>query len=194
MYGDGWAIVGDVAGFIDPLYGPGLDFCSFTAQGAKCLIARALDGDTVDGCVAEYNAAFVSSYRAWFEGIYRDRYYYLGDAELMSVAFLLDVALYHLGTVRQVYSDPLEQFARMPFAGNGGRIVGAFMGFYNRRLAKLARRKLGAGVYGVRNAHYRLLVGGFLPDGTSARLLFRGLILWGRAEWRNLWLFSSCEQ
>lgn len=77
----------------------------------------------------------------------------------------------------------------MPFAGNAGRVVGAFMGLYNRRLANLARRKLRAGVYGVRNAHYRLLVGGFLPNGTSARLLFCGFILWGRAEWRNLWLF-----
>jgi len=67
------------------------------------------------------------------------------------------------------------------------------MGLYNRRLVNLARRKLRAGVYGARNAHFRLLVGGFLPDGTSTRLLFCELILWGRAEWRNLFLFSSSE-
>ena len=29
--GDGWALVGDAAGFIDPLYSPGLDFCSYTS-------------------------------------------------------------------------------------------------------------------------------------------------------------------
>ena len=44
------------------------------------------------------------------------------------MAFLLDVALYHLGPVRQVYSDLVEQFAWMPFAGKAGRVVGAFMG------------------------------------------------------------------
>ena len=194
VHGDGWAIVGDAAGFIDPLYSPGLDFCSFTAQGAKCLILKALGGEAVEGCIADYNAAFAFSYRAWFEGIYRDKYYYVGDAELMSVAFLLDVALYHLGPVRQVYADPAAQFARLPFEGNAGRAVGFFMGFYNRRLANLARRKLRAGVYGARNAHFRLLVGGFLPDGTSGRLLFRGLILWGIAEWRNLFLIFPCER
>ena len=47
----------------------------------KCMITRLLDGESVDGCIAEYNAAFAFSHRAWFEGIYRDKYYYLGDAE-----------------------------------------------------------------------------------------------------------------
>src|SRR5205814_4291391 len=27
----GWAAVGDATGFIDPLYSPGLDFCSYTS-------------------------------------------------------------------------------------------------------------------------------------------------------------------
>ena len=81
VHGDGRAIVGDAAGFIDPPYSPSLDFCSLTAQGMKCLIIRLLDGESVDGCIAEYNAAFAFSYRAWFEEIYRDKYYYLGDAE-----------------------------------------------------------------------------------------------------------------
>lgn len=188
VMGDGWAMAGDAAGFIDPLYSPGLDFCAFTAHGAQSMIARALDGEDTAACVEQYNARFSFCYRAWFDAIYRDKYFYLGDAELMAAAFLLDIALYHLGPVRQVYSDPATQFDFFPFDGKPGRVVAAFMAFYNRRLVALARRKLAAGTYGARNAQWRLLVGGFLPDGTSGRLLLRGLGRWALAEWRNLFL------
>src|SRR5438874_4942958 len=40
--GDGWAAVGDAAGFIDPLYSPGLDFCSYTSYYVADLLARSL--------------------------------------------------------------------------------------------------------------------------------------------------------
>jgi flavin-dependent dehydrogenase len=175
LMGDGWAIVGDAGNFIDPLYSPGLDFCAFTTHGAHSLIARALGGAEVSADIASFNGRFAFCYRAWFESIYRDKYYYLGDAELMAAAFLLDIASYHLGPVRQVYSDPATMFDSFPFDGVPGRVVARFMGFYNRRLAVLAQRKLAAGVYGARNAGWRLLPGGFLPDASSVRLLLRGL-------------------
>ena len=194
VMGDGWAMAGDAAGFIDPLYSPGLDFCAFTAHGAQSMIARALDGEDTAACVEKYNARFSFCYRAWFDAIYRDKYFYMGDAELMAAAFLLDIALYHLGPVRQVYADPVTQFDFLPFDGKPGRVVAACMRFYNRRLAALARRKIAAGTYGARNAQWRLLVGGFLPDGTSARLLVRGLAWWARAEWRNLFLPAAAPQ
>src|SRR5678816_4613307 len=44
---DGWAVVGDAAGFIDPLYSPGLDFCSYTSYYVADLIARSLAGEDV---------------------------------------------------------------------------------------------------------------------------------------------------
>ena len=69
-----------------------------------------------------------------------------------------------------------------------GKIVAAVMRFYNARLAHLARRKIAAGVFGERNLHWRVLVGGFLPDASVLRLLARGLARWLRAEWRNLFL------
>ena len=112
----------------------------------------------------------------------------MGDAELMAAAFLLDIAAYHLGPVRQVFSDPATQFDFLPFDGRPGRIVAAVMRFYNARLAHLAQRRIAAGVYGERNADWRLLIGGFLPDGTSGKLLVAGAWRWLRAEWRNLFL------
>lgn len=184
----GWALVGDAAGFIDPLYSPGLDFCAYTAHTAHSLIGRSLEGVDVAAEVADYNRRFSHCYHAWFDAIYRDKYYYLGDAELMAAAFLLDGSSYHLGPVRQVYADPDAEFSRLPFDGVPGRVVRAVLSFFNRRLARLAQQKVAAGVYGDRNADWRLLVGGFLPDGTSGKLFLRGVLRWLRAEWRGLWM------
>jgi flavin-dependent dehydrogenase len=186
--GDGWVSVGDAASFIDPLYSSGLDFCGFTSSGAVALLDRALAGEDVSADAANFNDRFQHCYHAWFESIYQDKYYYLGDAELWAAAFLMDIASYHLGPVRQVFSDPLKQFEHFPFDGTPGRVVRRIMRFYNHRLAVLAQRKQAAGVYGARNAGWRLLVGGFLPDGTSGRLLLRGMRRWLVAEWRNLFL------
>jgi flavin-dependent dehydrogenase len=188
IVGDGWVSVGDAASFIDPLYSSGLDFCGFTSSGAVALIDRSLAGEDVSADAANFNERFQHCYHAWFESIYKDKYYYLGDAELWAAAFLMDIASYHLGPVRQVFSDPSRQFEYFPFDGTPGRVVRRIMRFYNHRLATLAQRKRAAGVYGARNEGWRLLVGGFLPDGTSGRLLLTGLRRWLVAEWRNLFL------
>lgn len=186
--GNGWVSVGDAASFIDPLYSSGLDFCGFTTSGAVALIDRSLGGEDVSEGVRNFDERFQYCYHAWFESVYKDKYYYLGDAELWAAAFLMDIASYHLGPVRQVFSDPSQQFEYFPFDGIPGRVVRQIMSYYNQRLAYLAQRKQAAGVYGARNVDWRLLVGGFLPDGTSVRLLLRGMRRWLVAEWRNLFL------
>jgi hypothetical protein len=184
--GDGWVIAGDAAGFIDPLYSPGLDFCSFTSHGAASLVGRALEGENVGEQIASWNERFAFCFRAWFESIYQDKYYYLGDAELMAAAFLHDIASYHLGPVRQVYSDPSRQFDAFPFDGIPGRIVHRVMRFFNRRLTAVAKRKLAAGTYGDRNADWRFLVPGFLPDASAGKMLTKGVVRLIIAEIRSL--------
>jgi hypothetical protein len=178
---DGWACVGDAAGFLDPLYSPGLDFCSFTAQSVAMAVADACEGKAVD--VRGYNRRFAFCFQSWFECIYRDKYVYLGDAELMAAALLMDVATYHLGPVKQVYSDPATMFGAFPFDGIGGRIAAKTIRFYNRRLAALARKRIAAGVYGARNAGWRLLFPGFTPEPKqSGRLLCSGIWRWVKME------------
>ncbi|MDB6146768.1 MAG: electron transfer flavoprotein, partial [Spartobacteria bacterium] len=95
----GWACVGDAAGFIDPLYSPGLDFCSYTTYYVGDLIARNLAGENVSERIRDYNEQYPTMYRSWFEALYRDKYYYMGDADLMSAGLLLDVASYYIGLV-----------------------------------------------------------------------------------------------
>jgi len=175
-------MVGDAAGFIDPFYSPGLDFCAFTSHAAHTLISRSLAGE--ETAIEEYNERFRFCYESWFEGIYRDKYYYMGDAELMAAAFLLDIANYHLGPVRQVYQDPATQFSFFPFDGVPGKIAARALRFYNGRLVAIARKKIEAGCYGDRNANWRLLVPGFVPEPGMLKLVWRGVGRWLRAELR----------
>src|SRR5207248_8622032 len=68
--GDGWAVVGDAAGFIDPLYSPGLDFCSYTSCFVADFLARSLAGENVAERLRHYNQQYPITYRSWFESLY----------------------------------------------------------------------------------------------------------------------------
>jgi flavin-dependent dehydrogenase len=185
--GDGWAMVGDAAGFIDPLYSPGLDFCSYTSYYVADLVARSLQGDNVAEQLSHYNHQYPITYRYWFESLFRNKYYYMGDAELMSTALLLDVSCYYIGLVQAVYRDPEREFLNLPFMGVGGRVVRAIMSFYNRRFTAMANRRSTTG-YVKRNAGWRELYDGFLPDTRLGRHISRGLSRWLKCELINLML------
>jgi len=184
--GDGWAIVGDAAGFIDPLYSPGLDSCSYTSYYVADFVARSLAGEDVADRLRHYNEQYPVTYRSWFESLYKDKYYYMGDAELMSTALLLDVSSYYTGLVRAVYRDPEREFLHLPFSGNGGKCVRKIMNFYGRRLTTMANRRWATGYYGKRNAGWRELYDGFVPDTRLRKQISRGLRRWCKCELINL--------
>ena len=183
---DGWACVGDAAGFIDPLYSPGLDFCSYTSSFVADLIARSLTGEDVAEQLEHYNKQYPIMYRSWFESLYRDKYYYMGDAELMSAALLLDVASYYFGLVIPAYKNPEKAFAELPFSGRPGRVAARIISFYNRRLVALGKRRRATGYFARRNGGWRELYDGFVPDRRVASLLRKGLGKWLKAELTNL--------
>ena len=188
---DGWAMVGDAAGFIDPLYSPGLDFCSYTSYYVADLLARSLDGNDIAERLDYYNEQYPLTYRRWFESLYKDKYYYMGDAELMSAALLLDVSAYYVGLVRSVYQDPECEFLNLPFTGRGGRIAAKAMKFYGRRLVAMADRRWAVGYYGKRNGGWHDLYDGFVPDIRIRKQFAKGLRRWFKCELINLWLMLS---
>src|SRR5205823_4504932 len=189
----GWLTVGDATGFIDPLYSPGLDFCSYTSYYVADVLARSLAGEDVSDALTYYNEQYPITYRLWFETLYKDKYFYMGDAELMAAALLLDVGMYFIGLVIPVYKDPEREFLHLPFEGTAGRVVGAMMKFYNRRLVTLAKRRLAKGCYGRRNAGWRELYDGFVADRRVAKLIRKGLGHWFRAELTNLRLIFAAD-
>lgn len=184
--GDGWACVGDAAGFIDPLYSPGLDFCSYTSSYVTDFVARSIGGEDIGASVSSYNEQYPIMYRSWFETLFKDKYYYIADAELMSAAFLLDVASYYFGLVIPAYRNPEKAFLELPFQGRTGRIAASVIRFYNRRLVTLAKRRLATGHFARNNSGWRELYDGFVPDFRVTKLLRKGLFRWWKAELTNL--------
>jgi hypothetical protein len=147
-----------------------------------------LKGEDVTERLHHYNEQYPVTYRFWFESLYKDKYYYMGDAELMSAALLLDVSSYYTGLVRAVYRDPECAFLNLPFTGNGGRFARKVMRFYGGRLVTLANRRWATGYYGKSNAGWRELYDGFVPDRRIRKQFARGLRRWCKCELVNLTL------
>ena len=153
--GDGFALVGDAAGFIDPFYSPGMDWIAYTTCATAALIDGSLRGKPKAPRIARHNAQFTQSYTRWFHAVYQDKYYYMGDHELMTLAFRLDLGLYYLGVVSQPFTRGAAALETPAFAGPYTGPAAKVIAFYNRRLAAIARARLQRGTWGKSNdRHY----------------------------------------
>lgn len=184
--GPGWQMVGDAAGFLDPLYSAGLDYCAWTVTAATNRISSELAGAKTD--LSDINARFRRSYDGWFRALYKDKYHYLGDAQLVEAAFLMDLGWFFFGPVRELCICPKGGFERFPFDGPVDGAVSKFMAFCNHRLKAIAIKRRDCGVYGARNLDHRMMVSGFEPTPKVLRMVWRGIKLWLRAEWQTLFL------
>ncbi|MFD2256193.1 NAD(P)/FAD-dependent oxidoreductase [Luteolibacter algae] len=185
--GEGWTTVGDACGFMDPLYSQGLDYCSHTVYSSYTLLRNYYSGKCVKEGIAKRNKEFKRSYFDWFNALYKDKYWYLGDAELMYAAFLMDVGTYFIGPVRGVYTNEDVEFEEMPYSGAIGHAFAVFMALYNRRLVKIAKKKITAEVYGDKNLDESyLILGSFNPDPSSFKLITKGIKIWLRLELKYL--------
>lgn len=184
--GSGWQIAGDAAAFLDPLYSAGLDYCSWTVTAAVNRILSEADGKTVD--YGDINARFRRSYDGWFRALYKDKYYYLGDAQLMLAAFLMDLGWFFFGPVRELCKCPKGGFERFPFDGPVDGAVGRFMAFCSRRLKVLAVKRRACGHYGDSNLGQRRMIGGFEPSPKVLWMVLKGIGVWLGAEWQTAFL------
>jgi flavin-dependent dehydrogenase len=185
MAGDGFVLVGDAAGFLDPFYSPGMDWLSFTSVCASRLILGRLPPE-------KYNRDFALSYRRWFEALYKDKYEYIGEFDLMRTAFLLDLGLYYLGVVTQPYTLGLRAFLVPVFSPPAAAPFYRLMRFYNRRLAAIGRSRRARGGWGKRNAGQRFMFAGYTFAPRSAWHIVKAIAYWWRLEltegWRSWWL------
>ncbi|MGA3172515.1 MAG: tryptophan 7-halogenase [Chthoniobacteraceae bacterium] len=185
--GDGFALVGDAAAFMDPFYSPGMDWIAFTAARAVDLIAAQRAGEPIADLVARHNRDFTQSYRCWFQALYKDKYEYIGEFDLMSIAFLLDLGLYYFGVVSQPFRHGAEAFSTPPFSQPISRPFHFLMSLYNRRFACIARHRRETGMLGRANRSRRCLIPGFtLSRGDLAQLL-KGFARWGWLELTEGW-------
>jgi flavin-dependent dehydrogenase len=185
--GDGFALVGDASAFLDPFYSPGLDWVAFTVMGAVRLILTQQKGEPVAAMIEEHNRKFSNSYRRWFNGIYKDKYEYMGEFDLMRLAFVMDIGLYYTGVVSQPYRRGPESYYEPIYSTTPSIPFYWLMSTYNRRFAAMARDRRRRQTRGMTNANRRFLFPGFsfaLP--TQVRIV-RALALWGLLELKEGW-------
>ena len=186
--GDGFALVGDAAGFIDPFYSPGLDWIAYTASAAADLIVAERAGeDDVPARLERHNRDYVRAYRRWFEAIYQNKYDYMGDFELLRIAFLFDLGLYYFFVASQPFRNGKEVLVRPIYSLPPSTPFFYFMRFYNRRMAAMGRSRRARGTFGRRNAGKSFLFGGFNFSVTSARPILGAMASWLWLELTEGW-------
>ncbi len=185
--GDGFALVGDAAAFMDPFYSPGMDWISFTATSVADLITAQQRGEPLANRIELHNRAFAMSYSNWFEALYKNKYEYLGEFDLMSLALLLDLGLYYAGIVSQPFKRGAKALLIPPFSEPVSRPFYHLIRTYNRRFAQIARRRRRLNLLGKTNSGKRKLIPGFTLQSTDVAVIAKSLAKWGWLEFTEGW-------
>jgi flavin-dependent dehydrogenase len=188
--GPGWTCVGDAGGFLDPFYSPGLDQMAFSVHSRVELMKRALRGEPAGEMAkayADHNRQYSRYFHYFYESIYRDKYYVMGDYDTMTTAFLLDTSLYYFAAVMPIYRWSADRLGVPPFYQDGAKMGYYPIRFYNRRLTAIAKRKKALGIYGNHNAGKRPRLVGFSVRSANVVMLMHGLLRWWKAELANAW-------
>jgi hypothetical protein len=179
--GPGWALLGDAAAFLDPYYSPGLDHAGFSVEATVAIVGADAAGEDVTARIREHNASFARSYRRFFRSIFQDKYFYMGEHDLLSASFLLDTAYYYIFVVIPAYRL-YGRFHWEPVLGPKPAFLSYhLMRLYNRRLKTIALARRAAGEAGRRN-HGRRVSAYFNLGLWPLRMGARGLKLWLWAE------------
>ncbi len=179
--GSGWALLGDAAVFLDPFYSPGLDHMAFSVEATVAIVLAETAGEDVTERIAEHNRVFLRSYWRFFEGIYRDKYYYMGEYDLASAAMLIDTGQYFIFLVNPAYRY-FKRFHWVPVLGPKEAFISyKMLHLYNRRFKVIAEARRALGTAGERNDGRRL-VARFELGTAGAKMVARGLKLWLFAE------------
>lgn len=188
--GDGFVLVGDAAAFMDPFYSPGMDWISFTTSSAANLITQQRKGESgalLDARVAQYNRDFTVSHRRWFEALYKDKYEYMGEFDLLSLAFRLDYSLYVWGVVKVPFTEGDSAYYAPPFSPRSGSLFWRLMSTYSRRFAQIARRRRRLGLLGKTNRLNRCLIPGYTLNRGNMWKLVPLLLEWVKLEVTEGW-------
>jgi flavin-dependent dehydrogenase len=188
VVGDGWSLVGDAAGFLDPFYSPGLDQMSFSVSWTLELIRKKKMNPEPAAWAKElelHNKRYGQFFRYFFEAIFRDKYFLMGDYDTMTTAFLLDTGLYYLAAIIPTYRWGAERILIPPYYQDGSQIAYFPMRAYQRRLISIAKRKKKLGIYGNHNAGRRPGFVGFSLRSSAWVMLGHGIVRYFKAEFFN---------
>jgi hypothetical protein len=137
--------------------------------------------------ITRHNRDLGKSYERWFEAIFKDKYEYLGEFDLMSVAFTLDLGFYYLGIASQPYKIGPQALLVPPFSDSISRPFFHLIRTYNRRFAQIARRRRRLHSRGQGNNSRRFLIPGFTLKSTDLTMLLKALSKWFWLELSEGW-------
>jgi hypothetical protein len=147
-------------------------------------------GEDVAALTEEHNVTFVHSYWRFFRAAYKDKYYYMGEADLLTASFLVDTAQYYMFVVTPAYRF-MKKFHWMPVLGPKPAFISYhLMRFFNARFKTIAEARRNAGEAGRRNDGRRLKAF-FNLHAAPMHMVLRGIKLWAFAELdllRLLWI------
>jgi flavin-dependent dehydrogenase len=193
VMGDGFALVGDAAAFIDPFYSSGIDWISFTSYGTADLIVKERQNKAVAKDFEARNELLLGSYQCWFESIYKNKYYYMGDWELMRLGFQLDLGMYYLGLVSQPYKYGDDSFNAVPLNGPYTRFPAWLIATYNRRLAMIGKVRMQRKTWGKRNNGHYFPFNSFSFDKSLPLRVIGTLFAWFLLELKEGWRSWGCS-
>ena len=111
----------------------------------------------------------------------------MGEWDLMSLAFRLDLGLYYLGIVSPPFKSGAKALLSPPFTTSLSRPVFRLMRTYNRRFAQIARRRRRMSTLGKSNRERRCLIKGFTLSRGDIWLLCKPLFKWAWLELNKGW-------
>ncbi|MEE9404287.1 MAG: NAD(P)/FAD-dependent oxidoreductase [Algisphaera sp.] len=185
--GDGFTQVGDAAGFIDPFYSMGLDAMAMTAMLSVDLILAQQSGQCIQDMLVKHNTVLRNTYDRWNQAIYRNKYAYMGDFELMRAAFLNDIGLYYFGLVMPPYRSGGATLKDGMFHGKIAQPFFWYIRWVNRRLAAMGTVRRQRGTFGRKNAKHRMLIPGFAFDSGLAKTCLKVVWLMFKLELTEGW-------
>ena len=185
--GNGFVIVGDAAAFMDPFYSPGMDWISYSSSAAAALIDSCLRGKPAKERIERHNHRFHLSYTRWFDAIYRDKYFYIGDQELMTLAFRLDLGGYYFGVVSQPFKYGSRILEIPSFASNYSSGPAKFIAFYNHRLVKIAQSRRARGTWGRCNTGVNYMFTSYELNKILPLRVLKAIAAWVSLELREGW-------
>ena len=167
---------------------------AFSVHTRVDLMTKALSGapaKEMEKAYEEHNRCYSRFFHYFYDSIYKDKYYAMGDYDTMTTAFLLDTGLYYAAAIMPVYRWSHDRLGFPPYYQDGAEIGYYPIRFYNRRLAAIAKRKMALGIYGNHNAGRRPGFVGYSVRSAFLVMIAHGLLRWEKPSWPTPGLTSS---
>jgi len=164
-----------------------MDWISFSSYAAARLILAQQRDEELGPLLARHNHDFSRSYARWFEALYLDKYEYIGEFDLMRLAFLMDVGLYYLGVASQPFKRGHKALTEPIFSTPPSVPFFHFIRTYNRRFAQISRVRRKRKVSGRSNDHRRFMFAGYTFALGSAAPIGKAIASWAWLELTEGW-------